>query len=312
MPQSFTEEERQQRREADRERAYHAVEALASSKGWQRWLSLRHRFHRYSLSNQCLIAAAMPHATRVAGFKAWLKLGYCVRKGEQAVIRIWMPMPPTKRQIATWEAAGARAEDRPRVRFRLGPVWDRSQVTELPPPAEPVPLDPPIVAPEGDSLAWAFPRLTALAGELRCAVLVEPMPAGQGGFFAPEQRVIALNEKNSINHQVKTFVHELAHALMRHTTELQEIALTYSQEELVVESIAFSVVGGLGVDTTGYSIPYLASWSQDEEDGLAIVERCASLIDQLARRIEDAVHQPASDGDQNEPAAAEQPAAEAA
>ena len=128
MPKTFTEEERQQRREADRARARQAVEALACSEGWRRWLSLRHRFHRYSLSNQLLIAAAMPAATRVAGFRAWLKLGYCVRKGETAVIRIWIPMPPTKAQIAAWESAGAKAEDRPRVRFRLGPVWDRSQV----------------------------------------------------------------------------------------------------------------------------------------------------------------------------------------
>jgi hypothetical protein len=34
---------------------------------------------------------ARPDATFVAGFKAWLELGYCVRKGEHA-IRIFAPM----------------------------------------------------------------------------------------------------------------------------------------------------------------------------------------------------------------------------
>ena len=124
------------------------------------------------------------------------------------------------------------------------------------------------------------------------------MPGGQGGYFAPELQIIALNEQSSVNHQVKTFVHELGHALMRQATGLQEIALSYSQEELVVESIAFTVVGGVGLDTSGYSIPYLASWSQDEDDGLEVVERCAGLIDQLAKRIEEAIHQPTTDQQQ--------------
>jgi len=190
------------------------------------------------------------------------------------------------------EGAGAGAADKPRMRFRLGPVWDRSQVEALPPPAEPVALDAPIAAPEGDSLAWAFPRLAALAGELRCSLVIERLPDGQGGYFAADSRIIALNEKSSVNHQVKTLVHELSHALLRQTTELDQIALTYSQEELVVESVAFSVVGGLGVDTTSYSIPYITSWSEDEQS-LEIVETCAGLIDRLAKRIEDAVHDPA-------------------
>jgi antirestriction protein ArdC len=290
---TLTEQERQARREADRRRTREAVEALRASEGWQTWLRLRHHFHEYSLSNQLLIAIAMPEATRVAGFKAWLKLGYAVRRGEHAVIRIWMPVPPSKAQVTAWEAAGAKPEDRPRVRFRLGPVWDRSQVEPLPAPAEPVALDPPITEPEGDSLAWAFPALVALAGELDCAVVVERHPDGRGGCFMPELRIISLNEANSVNHQVKTFAHELSHALLRQTAERDEITLTYSQEELVVESVALTVCGGLGLDTSGYSIPYIASWSENEAS-LEIVERCAGLIDRLAKRIEDALAAPAT------------------
>jgi hypothetical protein len=41
------------------------------------------------------------------------------------------------------------------------------------------------------------------------------------------------------------------------------------------------VVGGLGIDTSGYSIPYLTSWSQDDAD-IEIVEACAELIDHHA------------------------------
>jgi antirestriction protein ArdC len=288
-----TEEERQARREADRQRTRQAVEALRASDGWQRWLRLRHHFHTYSLTNQLLIATAMPHATRVAGFKAWLGLGYAVRRGEHAVIRIWMPIPPTKKQLAAWQDAGADPNQKPRTRYRLGPVWDRSQVDPLPPPAQPIALDPPITQPEGDSLAWTFPKLTALTENLGCTLVIEHHPDGCGGCFMPELRVISINEKSSVNHQIKTLVHELSHALLHHT-DLGDATLSYSQEELVVESIALSVVGSLGLDTSGYSIPYITSWSENE-DSLEIIQTCAHLIDQLAKRIEDAIGDPPAD-----------------
>jgi len=287
---ALSDEERQARREADRERTREAVEALRSSDRWKQWLRLRRHFRTYSLTNQLLIAIAMPDATRVAGFKAWLKLGYCVRRGEHAVIRIWMPIPPSKKQLAAWQAAGGDPEEKPRTRYKLGPVWDRSQVDPLPPPAEPVPLDPPIAEPAGDSLAWAFPALEEHAIELGCTVVIERHPDGVGGSFAPAANVISLNDGNSPNHQVKTFVHELSHALLHHTRD-EHVALTYAQEELVVEPIALTVVGGLGLDTSGYSVPYLASWS-DDKDGLEIIEACAGVIDTLAKRIEDAVGEP--------------------
>jgi hypothetical protein len=75
---------------------------------------------------------------------------------------------------------------------------------------------------------------------------------------------------------------------MRHTTDEEGLALSYSEEELVVESIALTVVGGLGLDTSNYSIPYIASWSEDDA-ALEIIETCAEVIDRLAKRIEVAI-----------------------
>src|SRR4051794_19310660 len=139
----LTEDGRATRRQTDREEALKSVEALRSSAGWQSWLAARRHFHCYSLANQLLIGMQRPEATRVAGFRAWLKLGYCVRKGERA-LRIWVPIPPSKKSLEQWKADGEDAAARPRTRFKLGPVFDRSQVEPLPPPAEPLPLDPPI------------------------------------------------------------------------------------------------------------------------------------------------------------------------
>jgi hypothetical protein len=83
----LSDQERDERRRADRERLQRSAEQLLSSEGWQR--SVRVRSHaglaRLSLSNQLLVALARPDATFVSGFKAWLNLGYCVKKGERAI-----------------------------------------------------------------------------------------------------------------------------------------------------------------------------------------------------------------------------------
>lgn len=139
--------------------------------------------------------------------------------------------------------------------------------------------------------------MTALVGELGCSLVIERHPDGRGGAYFPELGIVSLNEANSVNHQVKTLVHELSHVLLRGTVDLEKVSLTYSQEELVVESVALTVCGGLGLDTSGYSVPYIASWSQDDAS-LEIIEQCAGLIDRLAKRIEDALAEPALEDEQ--------------
>jgi len=257
---ALTDDERAARRQADRDRAREAVDALKASDGWQRWLSSRRHFHLYSLANQLLIAHQCPHATRVAGFRAWLKLGYCVTKGQSA-IRIWVPMAPSKAQLERWRTAGSDPDDRPRTHYRLGPVFDRSQVQELPPPAEPVGLDPPIATVDGDTLTHLNEPLRRLAADLGSAVELETMPAHQHGYYEPQSKFIALNDTLSPNAQVKTLIHELAHALTRSDRLEEDPELSYAEEELVAECVAYTVCGTAGLDVAGYAIPYLASWS---------------------------------------------------
>jgi antirestriction protein ArdC len=288
VPTKLSDTDRQARREADREKAAEAVQALTTSEGWQAWLALRRHFRTYSANNQFLIALQCQDATYVAGFRTWLQLGYAVRRGEQA-IRIWMPMPPSKKALAEWEDAGAVPDEKPRTRFRLGPVFDRSQVDELPAPAEPVNLDPPIVRVEGSELRWAFRPLVELADDAGWVVVFEPGPEFRGGFCDFERKLLSINDRPvfSVNQQVKTLVHELSHMLLRIEREDDDLELTYTEEELVVESIAFTVCGSLGLDTSGYSIPYLASWAQ--RASMETIERAAGMVDRVAKRIEEHV-----------------------
>ena len=83
----LTDAEREQRREKDRQRLNQAAQQLLTSEGWQRWVRVRAKggLARLSLNNQLLVALSCPEATFIAGFNAWISMGYCVRKGERAI-----------------------------------------------------------------------------------------------------------------------------------------------------------------------------------------------------------------------------------
>lgn len=122
----LTDAERTERRQRDRQRLERAARALLSSEGWQRWVHVRatNGLSRYSFGNQLLIAMQRPDATFVAGFRAFLELNRCVRKGESA-IRILAPMSVRGREIAEQQApASGDSEQQRRTIFRAVAVFD--------------------------------------------------------------------------------------------------------------------------------------------------------------------------------------------
>src|SRR6266478_778078 len=107
-----------------RERLAEAVEKLADSETFAAWLRARAAFHEYSFGNVCLIVSQRPDASRVAGYKAWQKLGRQVRKGEHG-IRI---LAPCRVKVAEWEGSeGERGSAFRVVGFRCVSVFDVQQ-----------------------------------------------------------------------------------------------------------------------------------------------------------------------------------------
>lgn len=74
---------------------------------------------------------------------------------------------------------------------------------------------------------------------------------------------IALNPRNSELQNVKTLLHELAHAKL-HTAETH-MNYTAPEKEFQAEMTAYSVSSYFGIDTSEYSLGYLASWTQGKE-----------------------------------------------
>jgi antirestriction protein ArdC len=278
----LSEPEREQRRAQDRERLRVAAQELLSSEGWQRWVRARALFHSYSLRN-CMLLAQQCHergidATRVAGFRTWLKLGRCVRKGEKGLV-VLAPMPLKQR-------AGEDDDgDERRVVFRSAFVFADSQTNPLP-DVEPAPLEPPREPLTGDSHHHLLERLQAFAASIDFAVRIEQVDGSAGGWCDPGNRRIVVDAGLPANAQVRVLVHELTHAL----------GVGYEQfgrarAEVVVDTVTFVVCSAVGLAVDGESIPYVAGWGED--GALDAVMEFAETIDTLARRLEDALADPA-------------------
>lgn len=272
----LTPEQRDARRRTQLEQLRQATSALLTSEGWQRWLRTRSRFHRYSLRNTLLIAFQCPHASHVAGFRKWLELGRCVRKGEKA-IRIFAPVRYRRRDDdqSDDDQTGERL-----VGFKLAAVFDVSQTDPLP-GIEPAPLDPPGQPVSGDSHAHLLAPLEQHAASLGFAVAYEPLD-GRAGYCSAREARIAVDAALPANGRVATLVHELAHA---HGIDYQRFSR--AEAELIVESVACIVCGSAGLDTSSESVPYLAGWNP--EQAAERIQLLAGTIDEIARRIERAL-----------------------
>jgi hypothetical protein len=279
----LTESERAERRQADRDRLEQAARALLSSEGWKRWVQVRasNGLARYSFGNQLLIALQRPDASYVAGFRAFLELNRCVRKGERA-IRILAPMSIRDRQA---EQAGAdgdgESDQRRRMVFRAVSVFDVGQ-TDVLPGTEPVSLEPPCERIDGATHAHLLPPLERLADELGYSVTRKPLDGPADGWCDPGKREIVVNAELAMNARVRVLVHELAHGL----------GIGYSEygrrrAEVIVDTVTYIVCGSVGLDTSGSTVPYVAGWG--ESGDLDAIRGCAEAIDAIARRIEDSL-----------------------
>jgi antirestriction protein ArdC len=280
---NLTDAERAERRQADRDRLEQAARALLSSEGWQRWVRVRatNGLARYSFGNQLLIAMQRPDAAYVAGFRAFLELNRCVRKGERA-IRILAPMSVRRRDMDAANGEGRGDDEQPkRTVFRAVSVFDVSQTEPLP-GKEPTPLDSPAQPIEGDTHAHLLIPLKSLASEIGYSVRIRTVDGPADGWCDSRKHEIVVNNAVSANAQVRVLVHEIAHSL----------GVSYRdygrrRAEVLVDTVTFIVCGAVGLDTSGSSVPYVAGWGETGE--LNAIRGYAETIDKIARRIEESL-----------------------
>ncbi len=254
---SMTAQERKQAREAAQAKAQAALDRLDagihkvySSDRWEQWLQSLSKFYDYSLGNTILISMQMPTATHVASFRSWKRdFNRYVKKGERG-IEILVPM------LVKDSKEDADEERRRLVGFRVGHVFDVSQTD-----GEPLPT---LV----DEVAGSVERYAAVMEAVSKVskypvTFVHDMPEGANGFFRRGE-LIAIRSGMPEGQTVKTALHELAHSRL-HDGDPEGMP-DRAMREVQAESVAYAVSAALGLDTSGYSFGYVASWAVGRTD----------------------------------------------
>jgi hypothetical protein len=195
-----------------------------------------------------------------------------VRKGERA-LRVFAPMTVKER-----DQRGVETGER-RVFFKTAFVFDVSQ-TEPVPGADPEPLEPPSQPLTGSSHEHLLEPLRAFAKSLGFSVRFDALPGAAGGYCDSRERRIVVDAQVAANAQVRTLVHECAHAV-----GVDYERYSRSQAEVIVDTVTFIVCASIGLAVDGESVPYVAGWG--EGGALEAVTEFAETIDRLARRIEE-------------------------
>lgn len=92
----------------------------------------------------------------------------------------------------------------------------------------------------------------------------------------------------SDNQTLKTAFHETAHKLLHDPkSEMATVKSSRNEKEVQAESVAFMVAEKLGMDTSEYSFPYIASWSNGKQ--LVQLKSALQEIQSVAMRILDEI-----------------------
>ena len=251
------------------------------------YLAFNSRFYQYSRRNAALIDFQFPGATAVGSFAFWKKNGFSVNKGEKG-IKILKPTPfeyfmrdGSDLKIPINKATREEQEKirnkeitiRKDMFFTVTHVFDVSQTNAK---AKDLPDIFPNRWLEGHVEDYSLVR-SALekVAETNGIKIVEPyeeLGVAKGVSYT-DRKEVALNPRNSELQDVKTLIHELAHATL-HTTETRD-NYTYNEREFQAEMTAFTVCSYLGIDTSEYSLQYIHHYAKDESqfnDKLKLLE----------------------------------------
>ena len=281
------------------DRLEQGIQDLFESDRFKEYLQVMSKFHNYSFNNTLLIAMQKPDATLIAGYNSWRNLfGRQVSRGAKG-IKVIAPSPykvkkevdkiDPKTQKPVTDKNGKPVKEETEVTvpaFKVVSVFDVSQTEgkELPT----IGVD----ELTGDVAQYAdFFKATEQASP--APVGFEKIESGAKGYYSQTEKRIAINEGMSELQNLKTLIHEIAHAKL-HDIDLNAPAKEQADRpdrrtrEVQAESIAYAVCQHYGLDTSDYSFSYVATWSSGRElsELKASLETIRSTASELIKDID--------------------------
>lgn len=247
------------------------------------YLSFMAKFYNYSPKNTALIHSQFRGAKAVGSFKFWKDKGFSVKKGEKG-IQVLVPnktAPKFKDEKGKWKNIKYATEQekkliehgvlevrKSKLYFSLGHVFDISQTNAK---AEDLPEIFPNKWMEGkvDNYNALMNSFKKIADDLNVTVgdPLDELGTAKGAFYHAIGKDtvghIGINPRNSELQNVKTMIHELAHAKL-HAGD-KGLKMSTEEKEFQAEMVACATSSYFGIDTSEYSLKYLANWTQGKE-----------------------------------------------
>ncbi|MBO3364998.1 pentapeptide repeat-containing protein [Clostridium perfringens] len=278
---------------------------FSSPNDLKEYLSFMAKFHNYSYRNSILIEEQFRGAVAVGSFAFWKEKGYSVNKGEKG-IKILVPTKIGDRFIAedgTMKLISKANEKEKKliksgeletlegaIKFKQGYVFDVSQTNM---PSNELPKIFPNKWLEGDVKNYKafYKSLENVASKIG-GKIIEPK-SGLGlvkGVSYTSTREVALNPRNSELQNVKTLIHELAHAKL-HTVETRD-NYTKAEKEFQAEMVALSVSSYFGINTEEYSLRYLSEWTKKAtfKDKEKLLKEVSTTVKEYVEIMEDSLN----------------------
>jgi len=275
------------------------VEAFEDSEKLKNYLDFSSRFINRSMNNQFLIFFSNPHATYVKGYKQWIddhkrivvactvcrsfKNAECTCEERTAPKRIEQLAPMTKK---TGEIIKVNGEDKEEeiLFFRVVYVFDVADTEALEGGEEIPKLVDWVTGETDEEITQRFIKIVEDNGfNFRYDSWSSKDLNGWTDFTNKE---VVVSSDRPEAQQLKTIIHEIGHMFAH--AEDREFNMTDPRplREVEAESIAYTVANMLGLDTSSYSVGYVAGWSSNDKETLhqsmkAVLKTVQLIMDKM-------------------------------
>ncbi|EJW13777.1 ImmA/IrrE family metallo-endopeptidase [Paenibacillus alvei] len=247
------------------------VENVYSSETWKELLLFQSKMHDYSFNNMMLIYIQCPHATHVAGYDTWRKLGRQVMYG-QTGIRIMAPHTYTVKDEKT-------GEEEKRTGYHQTSVFDISQTK-----GKDIPV---ITELKGDSKSLR--EFYEIAKSIsRVPVSEEKVKGAVKGYYSVDGDYIVIKKGMATKQKCKTLIHEMAHSILHRKEDGRRDEMSRNEREIEAEGTAFVVLSYFGFDTSEYSFPYVAGWNPGGET--QAIQKAGDVIQKTSQKLIDEIN----------------------
>lgn len=258
---------------------YNGIKLIRNSEDYKRWLNFYDGFHQYSFRNTMLIYMQNPSASLCAGFNTWKNKKRYVKAGEKG-LKILAPITETiLREVPVLDDDGKPILDengkeqtkkvKEKVfanKFYVTSTFDISQ-TE----GEPIPEL---------SYSGTSEKVENYGVLKKVLEEIAPFPVeytdelqeGCDGRCSYTAKQIYIRNDMEEAKTVEVLIHEIGHAYMHDKTRFEEaeehlkVISDRDSREIQAESLSYIVTHKLGLDTSGFSFPYIAAWSSNHTE----------------------------------------------